>query len=225
MTKNPQPEPRRPWRCVGTCLPLLGVLLALPACSSEQPPMQRVYFLEGKVTYKGEPVIYGKVLLYSPGKSLDPKSGKFVPVAFGEIKDGAYKVPNAPAGHLTVCVATDPDTDPMAAVRPTMPGVALPKANPGEEFGGPPKEAPKGLLKGPPKEGDPKGPPPIPRKVPGGFLGPPEMHYNPMTQKMTESQKGTLREIHARYGIFGKSPLNVLVKEGEPKQTFDLKLK
>jgi hypothetical protein len=42
-------------------------------------------------------------------------------------------------------------------------------------------------------------------------------------QNLTDAQKTILRQIHARYGVFGQSPLSCTVTEGE--QTVDLRLK
>jgi hypothetical protein len=45
---------------------------------------------------------------------------------------------------------------------------------------------------------------------------------NPQAEKLTEAQKKTLKEIHEKYGTVGKSPLSVIVQEGE--QTYDIRL-
>jgi hypothetical protein len=41
--------------------------------------------------------------------------------------------------------------------------------------------------------------------------------------RLSADEKKMLKEIHAKYGIVGKSPLGYPVREGE--QTFDIKLK
>jgi len=211
--------------------------LALPACSgNEQQPLERTQKIAGKVTYKGRPVLYGKVLLYSHGRSIEVKTGRFVPTAFGDIRDGKYEIPNAPLGHAMVCVATDPDADLLAFLKPAAlggGGAPLQGGFPGgpgkDPF--PPKEAPKGLLF---KDDNKKGPPPPPIPGgggPGGFPGagppggPPSLPFNPLTVKFSDEEKKTLREIHAKYGIAGRTPLSWTIKETAGVQTFDLKLK
>jgi hypothetical protein len=204
------------------------------------------HVVQGKVTYKGEPVPYGFILMYSLGKGLDQKTGALPPTAFGDIRDGKYRVPNAPAGPVMVCVATDPDVEPFALIRPMVPGgvdpsagppgLPAPKATPNKSKLVIPKElpqpgppptggAPGGVLKGPPADpdaglpgGDPKAGPP--GGFPGGHKGPPR---NPIAANLTDAQKDRLREIHAKYGILGKSHLSIVVKDGEQTHDFVLK--
>jgi hypothetical protein len=193
-------------RRAGTLLLLVSTALAVPACSNSSPQLPAVTMgqrVHGKVTYEGEPVPYGYVIFYSHGLSLDPKTGGFVPMAHGEIKDGQFDMPDVPTGPVMVTVATDPDADPMTFLLPVAPPGAIIKGGPGDPKGGPPID---------PKTGqpiDPKGGPP-------GAPRPP----NPFTQKLTAEQKQTLKAIHAKYGQIGKSDLNYSVKEGD--QTFDL---
>ncbi|MCI0458794.1 MAG: hypothetical protein L0Z62_17685 [Gemmataceae bacterium] len=188
-------------RCAGFLMLVLGVL-ALPACSSEKPEQKLVWgqTVRGQVTHKGEPVPYGFVLFYHPEKGLDPATGKFVPVAFGEIHEGKYVLENVPAGPMIVCVATDPDMDAGMATRPVDPG---------------------GVVEGPP--GLP-GAPPLAPDTPDDPAGPPPGKFdNPLTQNLTAAQKQTLKALHQKYGEFSRSPLAYVITEGE--QTFDIDLK
>jgi hypothetical protein len=228
------------FRWVGAVLLVMSAL-AIPACSGkEEPPLGMGQLVKGKVTYKGEPVPYGFVVLYSPTKGgRDEKSGAFLPLAFGEIREGKYILGNAPTGPVMVCVVTDPDMDPQDVMRPAIPGGFDPTAamkgklpkGPDMLKGDMPKAPPiappggSGGVKGPPPDpaalmpgGDPKAGPP--GGFPEGFKGPPR---NPLTAKFSEDQKSRLREIHAKYGVFGKSPLVRALKEGEQTLNLDLK--
>jgi hypothetical protein len=66
-----------------------------------------------------------------------------------------------------------------------------------------------------------------PGPAPGGSTGKTGelagKRFNPVTQRLTEEQKGTLRTIHTKYGEFLSSPLMYVVKEGD--QTWDIDLK
>jgi hypothetical protein len=46
-----------------------------------------------------------------------------------------------------------------------------------------------------------------------------------LLQNLSDEQKKMLKEIHAKYGIVGQSPIGYGVTEGEGQQTFDIKLK
>jgi hypothetical protein len=230
-----QSRPGRLVRGVGAILLASGVLV-LPACSSneDKPPIVLGQLVKGKVTYKGEPVPYGYVLVYSMGKGQDEKTGRMVPVAFGDIRDGKYVVANAPAGPIFLCVATDPDADPATFLQPQTFGggpPGAPKKKSGFEEG---KKGPPGGFPGPGPKGDPgallpggglKGPPGPGMMMPVGGLpiGPKGVPINPVTVNMSDAQKTMLRAIHTKYGTLGKSPLAYVVKTGE--QTFDLNLK
>jgi hypothetical protein len=45
---------------------------------------------------------------------------------------------------------------------------------------------------------------------------------NPAVENLTDAQKQMLKEIHAKYGVLGKSPLSFVVQEGE--QTYNIRL-
>jgi hypothetical protein len=128
------------------------------------------------------------------------------------IEGGKYEATNVPAGHVVVVVATDPDIDQGILMRPIKLIESAPdKAS--TPHGAPPKD---------PLAKDPlagvKDAVPGKEKLPPGFKPPtPE---NPATKHLSEAQKKTLREIHARYGEFTRSPLAFEVKEGE--QTFNV---
>jgi hypothetical protein len=68
-------------------------------------------------------------------------------------------------------------------------------------------------------------PPGAPKLPPGALpLGPPPT-VNPLVENFSADQKKMLKDIHAKYGVVGKSPLAYAVAEGEGEQTFDIKLK
>ena len=192
-----------------------GFVILLPACSknpqeSAGPKMVWGQTVRGTVTYNGEPVVYGYVMFYSPDKSVDPKSGRVAAVAVADINNGKYEMINAPTGPVMVCIAADPDIDPATLLKPAIPG--FPRADSPGSPGAPPG--------GPPGAGGPGVPPAPPGAVPPGM---PPMRKNPLTEKLTDAQKATLREIHRKYGAFGMNPLAHDVREGE--QTFDIVLK
>jgi hypothetical protein len=94
-----------------------------------------------------------------------------------------------------------------------------PGGPPGGRPGGPPGGPPGGLPGGPPG-GFPGGPPGAPPGLPGG--GPAPLG-NPLTESMSKDEKQMLKDIHARYGTVGKSPLSYVVKEGTQTYNIDLK--
>jgi hypothetical protein len=224
--------PRCPARNLGAFLALAAGLLALPACSGSKDPREALAYgqtVRGKVTYGGQPVPYGFVLFYSHDKSKDVKDGSFTPSAVGPIVEGRYEVPNAPLGHVAVCLATDPDLDPGALTRPMKPG----EKGGAPDKGGPPGLPPMphtppggkvGMPEGPPippPPGDPGGSGPMPPKPPPGMKLPQGLG-NPLTKGLSDAQRQALRDIHARFGEFGRSPLAFEVKEGD--NTFDINL-
>jgi len=235
------PRPQRLARWAGALLLSVGLLAALPACSSkDETPIDMGHQVKGKVTYKGKPVPWGFVLFYSFHKRTDPKTGAFVPTASAMIRDGEYLMPAAPGGPVKVCVATDPDSDPskfLLAAGPQgrrqgagPPGGPPDKKGPGgfpPGLKGDPKGDPKGGLKGDPKGGPPGGFPPGLKEPPGGFPegAVPKIPVNPFVKELTDAQKTMLREIHARYGTYARSPLLHVIKEGEAEQTYDIILK
>jgi hypothetical protein len=107
-----------------------------------------------------------------------------------------------------------------------------PPGGPGGPGGGPPG-GPDGPGGGPPGgPGGPGGGPPGGPGGPGGGPpgGPPDLPakmkkppINPFTENLSSAQKTMLREIHAKYGIPGLSPIAVAVKD-EGEQTFDIVL-
>jgi hypothetical protein len=222
-----------------------AIVMLLPACTAKDktPELVRGQTIRGKVTYNGRPVPYGIVLFYNYEKSIDPQTGLYRPMSMGEIKaDGTYEVTDAAEGMAMVCVATDPDTDLGSLTLPT----AMVGMNQGSLGGGPPigPPGPAGIPPGGPPIGPGAGPPIGPGAGPpiGPGGGPPLMHTggppmgppgmpvppqakprNPAVDKLSADEKRVLKEIHAKYGIVGKSPVGYPVREGD--QTFDIKLK
>jgi hypothetical protein len=213
-------------------------LLFLPACTKKEsgsiPDVKFGQTVRGKVTYKGKPVPYGFVLLYSPERSLDVKTGQMAPAAVSNIgKDGSYELKNAPSGPVVFCIASDPDVQPVDLVQPSRMGKG---ARPHEPPGGPPSGPgfPPGApgsqsTGGPPgmPPDRPPGPPPVgpPGPGSGGHRRPPRFpgaDVNPLTKDLSKDDKKMLKEIHKKYAAFGRSPLTYVVELGE--QTFDLKL-
>jgi hypothetical protein len=224
-------------RRAGVLALLATVLIFLPACAKKEKPLELVkgQTVRGKVTYKGRPVPYGVVLFYSYEKSIDPQTGRLCPSGIGEINsDGTYEVVDAALGVAMVCVATDPDADIGSLTLPAaMLGIdpgSPPRVGPPWPPGRPPIGPPGGPLPGPPvgAPGPPIDPPINPPGVPsqgpvgGPPGGPPLKPPNPAAERLSADEKKTLKEIHAKYGIVGKSPLGYHVREGE--QTFDIKL-
>jgi hypothetical protein len=206
-------------RRVGSFALLVAVLHLTAGCSDKsEEPVEARYIVRGKVTYDGQPAPYGFVQFYTLKKSLDTKTGSFVPACTAEIHNGSYEA-SVPPGAVMICVVADPDEDPATVMMPA--GAKGNLHNPAGKFQKPP---PKGVKpsSGPPepkKAGDPKKGEALPDpKEAGG----PVIHFNPMTAKMTDEQKDVLRKIHAKYGDFGKSPLAYEVKVGD--QTHDLLL-
>jgi hypothetical protein len=220
---------------------LTALALALvPACSKKSADTgpQAVWgqTVRGKVTYKNEPVPYGYVLFFVHGKSFDPKSGKAVPAASAEIRNGRYEATNVPTGPVTVCVACDPDVNAAELLKPNSAGMGIPAGGQGGQplppqggmqgGGGPPKPPNAGGVQGGPPlppHGGMQGGPPMPPLPPHGGPVPPMPPPNPDLKNLTDAQKKTLKEIHEKFGSFGKSPLAYVVREGE--QTHDINLK
>lgn len=206
---------------------LLAGLLAVAACSKQaQPAVRFGPTVRGKVTYQGEPVSYGFVLFFSLDAGPDPKTGMMAPAASAPLsKDGSYEAPNVPLGRVVVCVATDPDVLPLDLLRPRLlgggPEMLGGRTGPGGFHGGPPggpHQGPPGLPPEPPappsgKDKGPVGPPP----------GIPKPGSNPATKDFPEELKKTLKEIHKKYGAFGRSSLAQEITEAT--STLDLKLK
>lgn len=205
----------------------LALLSALPSCSQQdgQDKEDLVFGqkVQGKVSYNGKPVPFGYVLFFHPTKSPDPKSGAMTPVAVGQIQDGRYQA-DVPTGPMIVCVATDPDVDPMKLLQPALPVGGDARGRP--EGGKPGAEGDPGAAPPPPPGG---GAPPLPGgggappPPPGGKGGPPPMPgkmFNPAVEKLSAADKAMLREIHSKYGAVGASRIACFIREGE--QTFDI---
>src|SRR5687767_4717026 len=85
---------------------LLGTLLLLPGCKNSDTGQENDFgpggSVRGKVTYRGQPVLYGYVLFYP---MIQPGGGKgdgqarppAMPLAVAEIKDGEYQI-DVPGG-------------------------------------------------------------------------------------------------------------------------------
>jgi hypothetical protein len=209
---------------------LIGVTLALaaavlPACQKNDEvvlvdgskPLQYGQKVRGKVTYKGQPVVYGMVLLYSYDRSYNTQNRTVAPAANGMINtDGSYEIASAPLGPMMIVVATDPDADPNSFLRPVPLGGSHPD-NPGGPFGSPLVTDPTGLPPGAPP------PPPTPGVTPPLLPGEVPLPPNPAIEKLTAADKKLLKEIHGRFGTPGTSGLGMAVIEGE--QTFNIELK
>jgi len=201
----------RPQLCCLWCLGSVATaMLFVSGCTSkeEQQPLGKDFnaIVRGKVTYKGQPVPYGHVLFYVPGKGQEGgKSKSVAPAAHGMIKDGKYEIVGAPVGIVMVVVATDPEIDLPQLLQPAIMGGDEPK-------GGPPVDP-----KGPPDTM--KAPPGIAPKAPPGV----ELPGPPGTKGLTAEQKQTLRTIHNTYGSFSKCHLTYGVRPGEQTHDIDLK--
>lgn len=176
-----------------------------------------VHAVQGKVTFKGESVPWGFVVFFNPEIGLEAETGSLIPVGVAPIHDGRYAA-QVPAGHYLLAVATAEDADPAKLMQPTSPGAPPGLAGPG----------------GPPGAGPPGGPPALPPPPTGGpgVAGPPglpappmpgQLPPNPVLLTLTPAQKQLLKDVHAKYGSVGKSPLFYTVKDGA--QTLDLVLK
>ncbi len=198
---------------------------------------QSDHTVSGKVTYNGEPVKYGYVLMYHQ-LAVDAKTGTSAPPKAAAIDEsGRYVLNNPLIGPCVICVATDPDADPSSLVRgsgsqggphpglpggkpgmpPMIPGPGGPSMPPGAPF---PPTGP-GAPGGPPV---PPGPPGMrPGQPPYGPTRPPVPSRPPTMSQLTDEQKVTLREIHKQYGNRLASPLGFVVA-GDADQVFDLVL-
>jgi hypothetical protein len=204
-------------RSVTRVLAAAAALLAIPACSDTKPHAPAVALnwgqkVSGKVTYKGEPVPYGFVLLYNPAASVrpgeKPGEGAILPLATAKIeKDGAFEFGNAPEGPAIFCLATDPDVTTGELLLPSSMG----GGHVGARLGGPP--GPPGRPPGPrgSRPGVPEGAPVIPRS-----------EGNPALKDLSADQKQTLREIQKKYGSFERPLLFRVIRVGE--QTINLEL-
>jgi hypothetical protein len=228
----------------------LATILALSACGKkedEPPPpgatpdgkkaLSYGQVIRGKVTYKGQPVTYGLVLLFDREAMFKGKSHSLAPVAVGPISEtGTYEIPNAPAGFMRAALATDPDK--TLAELGMMDIAGAPGMGPGGPKGGaggdPKTGPPKGLpgvppgadakgFPGGPKGADAKGFPGGFKGGPGGFKGPPKGNKaNPVVQKLSDEQKKMLKEVYDKFGMPTKSGLVYPVREGE--QTWNIEL-
>jgi hypothetical protein len=202
---------------------LSAALLSLSACKRKKgSDLDLSNTVRGKVTYKGEPVRYGVVLLFHPEKSFDQKTGVIMPIAVAPInKDGNYETTKAPSGPIRFAVACDPDVMLFDLMKPSTPGAApggnVAMQGPNKALGGPNR----GLL--------PPPPPPGSKELEGGPLGPGKddphpgkISFNPMLKDFSDEEKEKLREVHKKFGTFVDTPIMRIIEVGE--QTFDLKL-
>ncbi len=230
--------------CVGAVLFILTIGCTEkenpePNADTEKSPLVYGQKVQGKVTYKGQPVTYGLVLLYNDQHSFSAEKRTFAPVAFGPItSEGTYSLENAPLGVHRLVVATDPEQDVMVYTRPIpMDGAIAKDLNQGPPGMGPPGMGPPGVP-GPPAKGQEGKAPPKATKgqklanpgyepprdsPPPAFAIPAPVIPNPKFEKMSDAEKRLLREVHARYGSFDKSTRLIVVREGS--QTFDIELK
>lgn len=193
---------------------------------------QSAHSVSGKVTYNGEPVKYGYVLMYNQN-AVDPRNGSNVPPKAAPIDSaGQYTITCPIVGPCVLCVATDPDVEPSTLMRgksnsgatpgtggPVPPGPPVPPG--GMPPGGPPM--PPGPPGGPPMPPGPPGGPPMP---PNGGPGRPPVRPvpSPIRDKLTDEQKVVLREIHLKFGDRNASPFGFVVA-GDADQVFDIALK
>jgi len=207
-------------RSLALCTLFAAPLVFLGACSKTPPvpPEQALstevsqFRVRGKVTHNGAPIPFGFVAFYST-TSVD-KSGKTARPSVAEIAaDGTYDMANAPLGPVMVCVFTDPEMDINSAfeVGSFMPGGA---PGPG---GGPP--GPGGPGGGPPGPGGPGGGPPGGPKMPA----PKRPGTTERVEKLSDAEKKALKDLNAKYGTFGRSPLAFAVA-GQSDQTFNIEL-
>src|SRR5262249_23624543 len=152
---------------------------------------------------------------YHPKNSFDRKTGAFVPISVARIgTGGSYEIRNAPIGPVQVCIATNPDVSLMELHRPTSPLAS--QVGPSSSGKEPP---PPGRPAPPPPPGGKGTPPPLSRPGDEGFPGgqlPPGVKLpkdlakargNPLVSKLSDEEKQILRDIHDKYGKFGRSPL------------------
>lgn len=181
---------------------------------SVEPVKHSSHTVSGKVTYNGEPVRFGYVLMYSMGE-VNAQTGKPVPPKSARIDEsGKYTITSPVIGPCVMCLATDPDLDPMSLMRGS-PELSDPGSRPGA--GGPPSPgnaAPQGPGPRPPMGGPPG---------PGGMMGRPTP-ISPVAAKLTEDQKAILKEIHSKFNDRRASPC-LFVVAGDADQTYDLQLK
>src|SRR5262249_16966394 len=199
---------------VGGCGILAVGLLLLPACSRPQDPVGGST-ISGKVTYKGQPVVYGFVVFYELKEGLDPETGEVKPAGVGKIENGAYSAEHVPAGNMMVCVACDPDIATFELIGPRKLGGDLdpksfrpagaPGSDPSKKDLGPKGKEDKPAPPGKDDQPTPVGPPPA---------------VDPAVAKLTAEQKAILKEIHSKFGRLGMSPLRLEVQESD--RTFDL---
>jgi hypothetical protein len=192
-----------------------ALTVTMPACkkkeTSETGDMAYGQTVHGKVTFNGEPVPYGYVLLFHMQNSIDAKSGRLAATCFGEIKGGKYVIGDAPTGVMKVVVAADPDVDQMTLLKPEVLGTPAGGLIGKKSGGGAPDKGPPG------KGGPPGGPEGGPEVKPPGFKLP---AFNPAAEKLTEAEKEMCKEVHKLYGKFDNSDILYPVKEGD--QTFDI---
>ncbi len=165
--------------------------------------------LAGKVTLNGEPIVAGRVLLFTA-------DGLVMSVGVIDEK-GNYSIDKVPDGPADAVVVLDPSGE--------MPFPVLGSSSPGAPKGGPPG-IPKG---GPP--GGPKGPPP-PKGPPGAPSGPSTQSTGPkplpahflqeMKFTVPAKEQAKYKAAHLKYGK--TSPTNPLKVTIAGATTYDLVL-
>lgn len=195
-----------------------------PAHKAEEVAETSKFKVSGRVMHAGTPVTFGYVVFYGQA-AVDKTTGKTGAPAVSKIgADGRYSIEGPVIGPNMICVFTDPDGDISEAYKPgelNPGGMVMGKGGPGL----PPAPPPGGMQGGgPPGVGGPgAGGPPMPPPVPGGGKGP-NMPKSPEAAKLTPEQRKTLKALHEKFGILGKSPLMFIVA-GESDQVFDIELK
>jgi hypothetical protein len=224
-------------------LSLLGVALALPACSRQPPPGPDFpqATVSGKVTYDGEPVRYGFVLFFRVD-AIPDEGGEFSAVASAAIVDGSYEAV-VPVALMKVCLVTDPDVDPgllAGAYLRQGHGPPLKRQQVGKPEGPPGLPDPADGKEGPKGQEDPKGAfeKDAPHKKPPHKEGPekegpeggpdmpdkndPSARPNPLALHLSAHEMQVLREIHGRHGRFAQSTLIVAAEAGS--NNYDIEL-
>ena len=100
-------------RC-GQRLLLTSFVFLLAVVAGCRPAGPATGEVTGTVTHKGKPLPFGSIVFVGP----DERS------AAGTIKDGSYKIRNAPVGPVKIAVASHPRVPP--ALQKKLPGQPLP---------------------------------------------------------------------------------------------------
>ena len=192
---------------------LAAAVVFLPVGCSKQ----KTQIVSGNVTYKGNPVVFGQVVFYTPDSKIVAGIASIGP-------DGAFSVNTSrfPEGDLAVAILT---TDAISAERigipPGMPTPPVPMMSEGDEPGRPPA--------------GPRKPPPPPKQQPddqgGAFKVSPgrlppkpamETTFPATLPPAAVAQKATLHAIQKQYGNPESSGLTF--NKAANREKFDINL-